>query len=61
MNPDKKIKKLQSKVLKFQEKINEEIYGICENLDYKNSSRFSYNVDRLKNFVEELNKFKIES
>lgn len=56
---EKKIEKLQAKAVKFQEQMNEEIYGICEGLDYTNSSRFSYNIDKLKQFVEELNNFKI--
>jgi hypothetical protein len=56
---EKKIEKLQAKAVKFQQKMNNEIYGICEGLDYTNSSRFSYNIDKLKQFVEELNNFKI--
>lgn len=59
MKSQKKIEKLQAKAVKFQDKINVEIYKICEGLDYANSSRFSYNIDRLKQFVEELNNFKI--
>lgn len=56
---EKKIEKLQSKAVKFQEKMNNEINGICEGLDYTNSSRFSYNIDRLKQFVDELSNFEI--
>ena len=56
---EKKIEKLQRKAVKFQEQMNNEIYGICEGLDYTNSSRFSYNIDRLKQFIEGLNNFKI--
>lgn len=56
---EKKIEKLQAKAVKFQQKMNDEIFGICENLDYKNASRFSYNIDRLKQFVDDLNNFKI--
>lgn len=56
---EKKVAKLQRKARKFQEKMNNEIYGISEGLDYTNSCRFSYNIDRLKQFVEGLNEFKI--
>lgn len=56
---EQKIAKLQKKALKFQEKMNNEIHEICEGLDYSNSSRFSYNIDRLKEFTEQLNNFKI--
>ena len=56
---EKKVAKLQRKAVKFQEKMNNEIHEICEGLDYTNSSRFSYNIDRLKQFVDELNNFKI--
>ncbi|MBP9690408.1 MAG: hypothetical protein KBE91_12395 [Bacteroidia bacterium] len=56
---EKKILALQKKVAKQTEKLKEEIYSICENLDYKNSSRFSYNIDRLKQFNNEIQDFKI--
>lgn len=56
---EQKIEKLQKKVAKFQNKIEDQIYGICEELDYHNSSRFSYTIDRLRLFVAELNDFKI--
>lgn len=59
MNTEKKLLKLQNKAAKFQEKMNNEIYKLCEQMDYTNSSRFSYNIDRLNNFVNELNNFKI--
>ena len=47
------------KVAKQTEKLKNEIYSICENLDYQNSSRFSYNIDRLEQFNNELQDFKI--
>jgi len=56
---EQKIAKLQKKALNFQEKMNNDIYEICEGLDYANSSRFSYNIDRLKEFTEQLTDFKI--
>lgn len=59
MNPEKKLKSIQKKSNDFAEKIENEIYSLCENLDYKNSSRCSYNIDRLRLFIKELNDFKI--
>ena len=56
---EKKILALQKKVAKQTEKLKNEIYSICENLDYQNSSRFSYNIDRLEQFNNELQEFKI--
>jgi polyhydroxyalkanoate synthesis regulator phasin len=60
MNSEAKqeLEELQKEVNEISEKWMSQIYGICEKLDYKNSSNFSYNVDRLKRFVEELNEFK---
>ena len=58
-NQEKKILALQKKVAKQTEKLKKEIYSICENLDYQNSSRFSYNIDRLEQFNNELQDFKI--
>jgi polyhydroxyalkanoate synthesis regulator phasin len=52
-----KIEALQEIVNKFQEEIKEKIYEICEGLEYKESSVFSYNIDRLEHFVKELNEF----
>jgi hypothetical protein len=59
-NQEKKILALQNKVAKQTEKLKNEIYSICENLDYQNSSRFSYNIDRLEQFNNELQDFKIK-
>jgi hypothetical protein len=55
----KKIARLQSKVDKLTAKLKNDIYEICENLDYQNSSRFSYNIDRLEHFNNELQSFQI--
>lgn len=57
MKTESKIKALQLKVAKLTEKLENDILGICEQLDYKDSSVFSYNVDRLKHFNSELQKF----
>lgn len=56
---EKQIMALQKKVAKQTEKLKNEIYSICETLDYKNSSRFSYNIDRLEQFNNDLQNFKI--
>jgi hypothetical protein len=56
---EKQILALQKKVAKQTEKLKNEIYSICETLDYKNSSRFSYNIDRLEEFNNYLQNFKI--
>jgi len=53
------INALKEKVNSMQDELNEEIYSICEQLDYTNSSRFSYNIDNLNRFSEALNEFKI--
>jgi hypothetical protein len=54
-----KIKDLQQKVEILTIELSDEIYSICESLDYHNCSRFSYNVDRLKEFNKHLQEFKI--
>ena len=43
----------------FAEQIKIDIYALCEKLDYKNSSIFSYNIDRIEAFIRELNDFNI--
>ena len=60
-NQEKKILALQKKVAKQTEKLKNDILSICENLDYQNSSRFSYNIDRLEQFNNELQDFKIKT
>ena len=50
-----KIIALQKKVNDLAETLRNEIYEICEEMDYKNSSKFSFNVDRLDQFVEGIN------
>lgn len=58
-NAEKKIIALQKKVAKQTEKLTTEIQSICECLDYQNSSRFSYNIDRLKKFNDDLQEFQV--
>jgi len=53
------INALKDKVNSISDELNNDIYSICEQLDYTNSSRFSYNIDNLKRFSDALNEFKI--
>ena len=57
---EQKIKDLKAKVEALTTELNDEIYGICEILDYHNSSLFSYNIDRLNAFYEDLKDFEIK-
>jgi len=54
-----KIEDLQQKVEILTIELSDEIYSICESLDYRNCSRFSYNIDRLNEFNKHLQEFKI--
>lgn len=54
-----KIEALQKKVEILKIELETEIYEICENLDYHNSSKFSYNIDNLRQFTNNLKNFKI--
>lgn len=53
-----KVESLQEMVIKFQEEVGDKIYEICQELGYVESSRFSYNIDRLNQFVEGINELK---
>jgi hypothetical protein len=55
----KKIQELKNKVENLKSELETEIYEICENLDYINSSNFSYNIDRLKQFTDGLINFEL--
>ena len=59
MEAQKKLLKLQAKTKKMQEKLENEIYEICENMKYVDSSRMSYNIDRLRAFTNGINEFEI--
>ena len=58
---ENKIIALKKKVAKQTEKLTLEIQAICEKLDYHNSSIFSHNIDRLKQFNDDLQEFKIRN
>jgi hypothetical protein len=59
METQKKIQELKNKVENLKSELENEIYEICENLDYHNSSNFSYNIDRLKQFTDGLINFEL--
>ncbi len=61
MKKDKKdkINKLITQVEKHSARWENDIYKIMDLLDYKESSRFSFNIDRLERFVNELKQFKL--
>ena len=56
MNADSKnqIRVLINFLSSNEDKIINDMYKICESLGYKESSKFSYNIDRYKNFINEL-------
>ena len=49
------IEKLQKEVNEFSENVKDKIYEICESMNYKNSSKFSYNIDLLEQFTKKIN------
>jgi hypothetical protein len=57
MEIDKKIQSFKNKINKITEKLEIECYSICENLDYKNSSLFSYNIDKIRELKNHVNSF----
>ena len=59
MTVQQEIAELRTEVNKISDQWINEISNITNSLDYRNGSRFSYNIDRLKNFVKELNEFEI--
>lgn len=54
---EKKLRKLKDKINKLSEKLENEIISICEISSYQDSSVFSYNIDRLREFTKQLNDF----
>jgi len=56
---EKKLKKLKKLASEFTENAENQIYGLCEILDYKKASQFSILIDRLKQFNKDLNDFKL--
>lgn len=56
---NEKLLQLKEKVTKMIPEIENEIYEICESLNYTNSSKFSYNIDNFRRFTEYLLSFEI--
>jgi hypothetical protein len=56
---EKKIEALKIRAAKMQAKFENDIYAICEQLEYRDSSNFSYNIDRLRQFINGLNEFSL--
>lgn len=56
---EKKIEALKIRAAKMQAKFENDIYAICEQLEYRDSSNFSYNIDRLRHFINGLNEFSL--
>lgn len=57
MNANEKIQLLKDKVLKLTDELTNELSEITNELPYIESSKFSYNIDRLNQFNNELQKF----
>jgi hypothetical protein len=55
----KKIIKFKEKMDKLTQKLENEMYGICETLKYHDSSRFSYNIDRIRMLNKKIQEFEI--
>jgi len=45
----------------FAEQMKNEISEFCNQLDYKQSGVFSFNIDRLERFISELNEFELKN
>ena len=60
MDLENKLKEIKEKSNLFAEGIKNDIYELCENLEYKESSIFSYNIDRIDAFIKEINEFKLK-
>jgi polyhydroxyalkanoate synthesis regulator phasin len=56
---ESEINEFKQEVEKLEAKMKEKISSICNKLDYKNSSVFSYNNDRIQQFAKEVKDFKI--
>ena len=54
---DKAVLKLKERVAVITDNLRFEITSICEQMNYKDSSKFSYNIDRLIAFNKNLQEF----
>lgn len=55
-----KLKSIRVRSEKFAEKMKKDITELCAKSKYQDSSRFSYNIDRLNQFIKELNEFEFK-
>jgi len=58
---ERKLKSIQNKSMKFSDSIKPKIWELCELSKYQDSSRFSYTIDRLNAFLQELNDFEFQN
>ena len=56
---EKKILRFQIKMEKQTQNMKDQVYSICEKLDYVNSSLFSYNIDRISTLNKEIQEFNL--
>jgi hypothetical protein len=56
-----KLSEIKSKSRAFAQGIKEEIAGLVNDLDYVQSSVFSYNIDRIDHFLKELVEFELKT
>lgn len=55
----KKLENFKKKVNKIADRLENDVYAICETLDYVNSSKFSYNIDRIRELKRAINDFEL--
>lgn len=54
---EQQIQDFKQEIEKLESELKEKIYSICEQLDYKNSSRFGRTIDRLEQFTKDVKQF----
>lgn len=58
---ERKLKSIKTKSQKFAEKMENDIIKLCRISKYQDSSVFSYNIDRIRLFLKELNEFEFSN
>lgn len=56
MKQSKELKRIKAKVQKL-ESLEQDLYKVCESLKYHDSSRFSFSVDKLREFTKYVAEF----
>ena len=56
---EEKLDEIQNESMMFGEIMKEKIDNLTNNLDFQDSSRFSFMQDRLEKFINEINSFEI--